>query len=65
MLEKNKATDLYIKRLLGNRYQIKELIGKWSLGRGYQAENTFFGAWYKAHKHQQPLSFKSVNDNLK
>ncbi|MBW4575868.1 MAG: serine/threonine protein kinase [Aphanothece sp. CMT-3BRIN-NPC111] len=41
MLEK--ATDLYINRLVANRYQIKELIGKGGLGRVYQAENTLEG----------------------
>lgn len=36
------------------------LTGKYPL----KVKNSIFGAWYKAHKHHQPLYFRSVNDNL-
>lgn len=37
------------------------LTGKMPL----QAEIHSFGGWYKAHRHQKPRSFKSINPNLK
>jgi serine/threonine-protein kinase len=59
------TTDPYIGRLLSNRYQLTELVGKGAMGRVYRAEDVLLGAMIAVKFLSQTLLNRKMRDRFK
>lgn len=59
------VTDPYIGRLLSNRYQIVELVGKGAMGKVYRAEDILLGGVIAVKFLSQALLNKKMRDRFK
>jgi serine/threonine-protein kinase len=59
------TTDPYIGRLLSNRYQIVELVGKGAMGRVYRAEDILLGGVIAVKLLSHALLNKKMRDRFK
>jgi serine/threonine-protein kinase len=59
------TTDPYIGRLLSNRYQLIQLVGKGAMGKVYQAEDVLLGGVIAVKFLSQTLLNKKMRDRFK